>query len=194
MWPSETQLAESGALLKARMMFMAQVSTEGCAEINDPCCSLGPCQSLGAMLPMEAMLIQVAWAATWSHDDFGSLLLLRAISGSEALLQLGSVLMFMVQVTIKEQARIWGLCCQLRPCHCLWAVLPPSDLSGLCFQPEAMVMPWPPANAEGHIMSASVLMPVASVTMKAFDCPWPVLQPEATLMSVGYSDTEGSAA
>lgn len=42
------------------MMSMAQVPTEGCVEINGPCCSLGPCKGLEARLPMEATLIQVA--------------------------------------------------------------------------------------------------------------------------------------
>lgn len=42
-----------------------------------------------------------------------SLLLLRATSGSEALLQLGSMLKSMVCFTTKGHVDIHGLCCQL---------------------------------------------------------------------------------
>lgn len=49
----------------------------------------------------------------------------KDISGFMVLLQPGSVLMSVVQVTIKDHLDVWGLCCSLvshdvnRPC-CFW--------------------------------------------------------------------------
>ena len=41
---------------------------------------------------------------------------LKVMSGSMVLLDLGSVLMSMVCVTTKVQADVNGLCCHLKPC------------------------------------------------------------------------------
>lgn len=55
-------------------------------------------------------------------------LLLRVMSGSIVLVQLGMVLMSMAQVTNKVHVNVPGLDCHLKPCEDLRAGLPVGDI------------------------------------------------------------------
>lgn len=86
---------------------------------------------------VRTQLIQMACAATWGHGDIFPILLLRVMSGSMVLLMTESMLMSMAYVT--TEGSLCGLCCCVKPCWCVWAILPlgdHADVWDLYYQPR----------------------------------------------------------
>ena len=50
------------------LMSVACITSQGCEDTCILCCHLKPCWYPRAMLPLEAILIWMASAATWDHD------------------------------------------------------------------------------------------------------------------------------
>lgn len=141
-----------------------------------PCCSRGMCcYPLSRLLPgamQKSVVCAASWimrmplgcAATrelywWERPALppeamgmpGSLLLLRATSGFEVFMQLGSVLMSMIWVTTKGHVVICSLCCHLKPCQGPW----------FCFEEQGGYFHhnigwWPQMHSWGETWRASV--------------------------------------
>lgn len=96
------------------------------------------------------------------------------MSGFEALMQMGSVLMSVVRVTTKFLEGVGGLCCCLRSCQYAWAVL-------LIWRAwAAMMMPIGQASCQGLVciyssLSAEGHVPGMWCSRKSNGSPWSLL-------------------
>lgn len=105
-----------------------------------------------------------------------SMLLLRAMLVSMALLQLRAMLVSVVHVATKGHWNVCGLCCHLNPCRCPWPIL----------WPEAMLMSVVCAPIRGSVVGHGPCYHWRALLMSV-----PMLLNEATLVSMGWAPTNG---
>lgn len=107
------------------LMSMAHIATRGHKDAQCLGHNLRSCGCPGAMLPPRACWPECPALSPWAMVSPGPGMLLRVISGSVPLQQLGSELTSVTSITSKDHVDIQDLIRHLRPCWCPKAMLLP---------------------------------------------------------------------